>query len=563
MRARPPILALAPLVTIALFLVPIAAGLGGTLLPAFGWFPAIGGMHLSLRPWAMLFAYPGFATALRLTLAVGIGATLLSLGLAIGISALAQGRPRFHRLEQLLTPLLAAPHAAAAIGFAFLLAPSGWIVRLLSPWLTGWHEPPALVTIEDPLGLAFIAGLLLKEVPYLVLMIAGAAGQVPVAPSLAAARSMGYSRPVAWLKIVLPQVYPQIRLPVYAVLAFSLSVVEVGLVLGPSDPPTLPVLAARWFADYDLRLYFPAAAAASLQLVLVVLAIASWRLAERVVAGLGRLWIERGGRRGAARGAALIGAGLGGLALAAGLLSLAGMAVWSLAASWRFPEFLPAHWSFRNWARHADAVLPPAAATAAIAAAAALLALALALLCLENEQRRGRPAGNRALWLLYLPLLVPQIAFLFGAQVILVRLGLDGSFVATVWAHLLFVLPYVFLSLADPWRSLDPRFARIAAGLGAGPWRVFFRVKLPMLLRPLLTALAVGFAVSVGQYLPTVFAGAGRIATLTTEAVTLSGGGDRRIVGLYAFLQAVLPLLFYSGALLLPALIYRRRKGMA
>jgi putative thiamine transport system permease protein len=207
-------------------------------------------------------------------------------------------------------------------------------------------------------------------------------------------------------------------------------------------------------------------------------------------------------------------------------------------------------------------VLSPAVTTASIATAATLLAILLALACLENEQRRRLRPGQGALWLLYLPLLVPQIAFLFGAQLILVRLDLDGSYLAVAWAHLLFVLPYVFLSLADPWRSLDPRFARIAAGLGASPLRIFLRVKLPMLLRPVLVALAVGFAVSVGQYLPTVFAGAGRVATLTTEAVTLSSGADRRIIGVYAFLQSALPLVVYGMALAIPTLVYRRRRGM-
>ena len=83
-----------------------------------------------------------------------------------------------------------------------------------------------------------------------------------------------------------------------------------------------------------------------------------------------------------------------------------------------------------------------------------------------------------------------------------------------------------------------------------------------MLLKPVLVALAVGFGVSAGQYLPTLFAGAGRIVTLTTEAVTLSSGGDRRIVGLYTLLAAFLPWLFYGAAITLPALLFRRRKGL-
>jgi putative thiamine transport system permease protein len=85
-----------------------------------------------------------------------------------------------------------------------------------------------------------------------------------------------------------------------------------------------------------------------------------------------------------------------------------------------------------------------------------------------------------------------------------------------------------------------------------------FRVKLPVLLTPLLTAAAVGVSVSVAQYLPTLFMGAGRVATLTTEAVTLAAAADRRVTGVYASLQAGLPLAAYAIAFLIPALRQRR-----
>jgi putative thiamine transport system permease protein len=121
----------------------------------------------------------------------------------------------------------------------------------------------------------------------------------------------------------------------------------------------------------------------------------------------------------------------------------------------------------------------------------------------------------------------------------------------------------VFLSLAEPWRAMDPRLARNAAALGAGPWRVFLAVKLPVMLRPILAAAAIGFAVSAGQYLPTLFAGAGRIATLTTEAVTLAAGADRRVVGVFALAQGLMPLAVYAAAVAAPALVWRNRRGLA
>jgi putative thiamine transport system permease protein len=133
-------------------------------------------------------------------------------------------------------------------------------------------------------------------------------------------------------------------------------------------------------------------------------------------------------------------------------------------------------------------------------------------------------------------------------QVLLVAVHLDGAAVAVVWAHLLFVLPYVLLALEGPFRALDPRYDRAAASLGASPLRVLVRVTLPLLARPLLAAGAIGVGVSVALYLPTLFAGAGRIATLATEAVTLSAGSDRRILAATALAQAALPLAAFALA---------------
>jgi putative thiamine transport system permease protein len=59
----------------------------------------------------------------------------------------------------------------------------------------------------------------------------------------------------------------------------------------------------------------------------------------------------------------------------------------------------------------------------------------------------------------------------------------------------------------------------------------------------------VGISVSLAQYLPTLMLGAGRISTLTTEAVALSSGQDRRISAIYALLQSITPFVFYIIAI--------------
>lgn len=210
--------------------------------------------------------------------------------------------------------------------------------------------------------------------------------------------------------------------------------------------------------------------------------------------------------------------------------------IWSLAWRWPWPDLLPESWSLRAWSSPGSGWAAALGNTLILAAATTALSLALAIAWLEGEDRARRGRSSWAEALIYLPLLVPQMGFLFGLNVLFLRAGLSGGYIAVIWAQALFVFPYVMIALSDPWRALDPRLVRAAGSLGAGPWRRLFTVKLPVLLTPILTAAAIGIAVSVAQYLPTLFMGAGRIATLTTEAVTLSSSSDRRVTSVYATL---------------------------
>ncbi len=270
------------------------AGLAGVIGPAFGYLPALGGAALTLAHWQALLAWPGLAGAVRLSLVTGLMATGISLALTLLIVAAWQGTRSFLWVTRALAPLLALPHAAAAFGLAFLIAPSGWIARAVSPGLTGWERPPDLLILNDPWGLALVAGLVLKEVPFLMLMTLAALPQSDSLRSQMVARGLGYGRVIGWLKAVAPRVYAQIRLPVYAVLAYSMSVVDVALILGPTRPPTLAVQILEWMTHPDLQMRFQAAAGACLQLALVLGALALWRLGERLVARWGSGMVRSG-----------------------------------------------------------------------------------------------------------------------------------------------------------------------------------------------------------------------------------------------------------------------------
>jgi putative thiamine transport system permease protein len=241
---------------------------------------------------------------------------------------------------------------------------------------------------------------------------------------------------------------------------------------------------------------------------------------------------------------------------------LAVLALWSVSGLWQFPNVLPETLSLRGWTQTLPRIGDPLVTTITVGLASTLLSALIVIASLASTQRGGGNGNRWKLFFLYLPLLVPQAGFVFGLKLFLTHGGVGATWAALVLVHMVFVLPYVFLSLSAPWRAFDARYEAIAAGLGKGSWTTLFMIRLPMLSRAILVACAVGFAVSIGQYLPTVLIGAGRLVTITTEAVALGSGGNRRVIGIYAFLQMLLPFLGFAFAALVPALLFRNRRAM-
>ncbi len=544
------LLAFAPGLMLAGLALPIAAGLAGTLAPA-----------VSGQGFATLGQWPGLPRALALSVGTGLISTLAALAITVLMIAALHDRPGFVAFRRVLSPLLALPHAAAALGLAFLVVPSGWIVRLISPWATGWDTPPDLLILNDPMGIALTLGLVAKEVPFLMLMALAILPQTDMARRGQIAASLGYCRVMGFVLSTLPALYKGLRLPVFAVLAYGMTNVDMAMILGPTLPPSLAVQITDWMGAPSLQHLSTAAAGALVQLALVAATLALWLGVERVLAPLIPVLAAAGLRARALDAPMAVLAGLMAGLIALGLFAgMTGLALWSFAGLWQFPDALPETLSLKTWVKAAPDLAQQSATTLAIALAASLGALALALAALEAEARHGRPIG--AVWLIYLPLIMPQVAFLPGLQVMALHLGAKGSAATVAAAHLIFVLPYVWLSLAPAFRGWDGRIGLTAAAMGTKPARIFWQLRLPMLLAPVLTALAVGVAVSVGQYLPTLMLGGGRVETLTTEAVALSSGGDRRLIGATALMQMALPALGFALALGLPRLIFRHRRAM-
>ncbi len=520
---------------VALILGPMLPGLYWALAPA-----------LDLAVWQALWADTQWPQALRATLlSAGLG-TALGVGLAAGLATALYPGPRWLALQRRLPLLLSVPHAAFAVGLFFLLSPSGWLVRAVAP-LLGWLEPPPWTTVQDPFALSLALALGLKESWFLLWVLVAVLGEQTVQRHMVVARSLGYNRAQTWRHVLWPQLLPRLGWPLAAVLAYGLSVVDMAVILGPSTPPTLAVLVWQWLTDPDAATQAKGAAASLVLLGLFLLIAGGARWAWRQIAR--RAAYPAGERKPAATASRL---GLHQPLYLVGYAVVAVLLLWSLADTWFFPALWPDALSLRTWMQ---ADWAPFWTTLWLAAAATLLCLPATLVWLEWGPQRFNAV-------LYVPLIIPALPLVAAQYAALLRLQGDGTAAGLVWSHLLWVLPYMVLTLVGPYRAFDRRLMTTARALGQSPLGACLRVKWPMLIKPILAALAVGFAVSVAQYLPTLFAGGGRFVTVTTEAVGLSAGGNRRVLAVQALLQIALPLLGFGLAALMAQWADRCRKGL-
>ncbi len=412
---------------------------------------------LSLTHWQALFADPQLPQALLATLVsttiAAVGALLIAL---LVIVALWPG-PKWQRMCARLPWLLAIPHVAFATS-ALLLFADGGLLYDYFPYFT----PPM-----DRFGIGLGLTLAVKESAFLLWILAAVLSEKWLLQQVIVLDSLGYSRWQCLNWLLLPSVAPALAMAMLAIVAWSLSVVDVAIILGPGNPPTLAVISWQWLTQGDIDQQTKGALAS----LLLMLLLAAYVLLSYLL--------------------------------------------------WR---------SWRRTIPRVDGVRKPATP---------LL-----------------PGNTLAI---FLPLTGVLCVVLLA---ILADQSTINSEAAVVWGHLLWVMPWMLFILQPAWQRIDSRLILIAQTLGWSRAKIFFYVKCPLMLRPTLIAFAVGFAVGIAQYMPTLWLGAGRFPTLTTEAVALSSGGSNGILAAQALWQLLLPLIIFALTALVAKWVGYVRQGL-
>ncbi|UJF18598.1 thiamine ABC transporter permease [Vibrio sp. SS-MA-C1-2] len=538
--------------------LPLIPGVIGVIAPAIGWLPALGLNEFSFAAWETLFDWPTLSHATFLALFIAFTSTLLALTIAFLVLYFHWQKRTWRWIEQLLAPLIALPHIAFTIGLLFLLSPTGAIFRFINT-IFETEVNAHWLFVQDQYGIGMIIALAMKEAFFILLVSVPVMKQLNATKLIAATTSLGYHVSACWLKIILPQWIRHIRLPIAAIATFSLSVVDMTMIIGPTHPAPLATLIWQWLNEPDLT-YLPLAAAGTLFLFFIAcLLLFILRALEFLLFQRQNSWLIMGRRQ-----YPIWGRSLPVVIFSLPFISMVILFIWSFSLRWRYPDLSPSRWSTRFWQQEWSAVSELISTSLIIAIVSTSIALLCAIGCQELRHKTGKSIPT---WLIALPLVMPQLALLFGFHAATLNFPSIDYIYWVIWSHIIFVFPYCYLTLQGPWQSFDLRLIHVAKSLGKSPAQAWFKVKLPLLLPAILSAFAIGVSVSLTQYLPTLLLGAGRVTTITTEAVALTSGQDRRIMAIYGLLQGGLPLLFFSVSLwvshLIPKLSQRKSKNIS
>jgi thiamine transport system permease protein len=146
------------------------------------------------------------------------------------------------------------------------------------------------------------------------------------------------------------------------------------------------------------------------------------------------------------------------------------------------------------------------------------------------------------------PFVLPTVVVALAFLAILPE-GLERGWVPVLIAHAFFNVAVVVRIVGTFWASLDPRVSEAAATLGAGPWRTFREVTLPLLAPALLAATAIVFLFCFTSFGIVLILGGPSYSTLEVEiynqAVRLF---DLRTAAVLATVQLVFVALVVSVA---------------
>src|SRR5262245_57878069 len=157
-----------------------------------------------------------------------------------------------------------------------------------------------------------------------------------------------------------------------------------------------------------------------------------------------------------------------------------------------------------------------------------------------------------------LPIVVPEIVLASSLVLLFAAIGLRLGFLTVILAHVGFSVSYAVVVVRARLAGFDRSLEEAAMDLGAGPWRSFWLVTLPLIAPGVLAAALLVFALSIDDYVITSFVAGVGSTTLPIQIYSMVKSGITPEINAVSTL-----LLAATSLLLLASYLLERRRGRA
>jgi spermidine/putrescine transport system permease protein len=136
---------------------------------------------------------------------------------------------------------------------------------------------------------------------------------------------------------------------------------------------------------------------------------------------------------------------------------------------------------------------------------ASLCAAIIGSLAAVGISRAKLPGAGVVSYIGILPIMIPEIVVGMVSLAFFAFLSLPFGMLTLVIAHTAMCVPYPFLMVKARLDGLDKSLVEAAKDLGAGEWRAFYDITLPLIMPAIVSGILISFAMSFDDVIVSIF----------------------------------------------------------
>ena len=119
-----------------------------------------------------------------------------------------------------------------------------------------------------------------------------------------------------------------------------------------------------------------------------------------------------------------------------------------------------------------------------------------------------------------LPLMIPEIILGMVLMAFFYLLNIPFGMLTLLLGHTVFCVPYILMEVKARLAGMDPSLEEAARDLGAGSFRAFWDITLPLIMPAVVSGSLLAFAMSMDDVVISIFVNGPRISTLPVKVYT-------------------------------------------